>query len=546
MAAGPERRRGHPLLALRACPLSSCSHQIFSCPASPRAASIHPSPTPPPTPPHTPPPTHPPGACRMRRCLFLLPLLLAALSPFPLPAAETKPPATRLAVLVCYDQLRGDYLTRWDDLFGEGGFHRLEKDGAWFQDCHCPYAGTETGPGHASVATGCSPCKHGIIINDWYDRTAGHKVYCAATDRYRRVPPPPADGKASAEKLLNDSRGQGAPDRLLAPTLGDALKAATAGKGKVVALSLKDRSSVLPGGKKPDACYWFDTADGQFVTSTYYRGRPHPWVEQFNKDRIADRWFGKQWDRLRSDLEYERRSGPDDVTGEGRGVSFGPKDNPVYQGRTFPHPLSAGLKEPGKPYYDALYNSPFGNELLLALVKRAIDAEELGRHDTPDFLSVSFSSNDPVGHCWGPDSQEVLDTTLRTDRVVKELCDTLDAKVGKGRWTLVLTADHGVCPVPEVGKAQGKEAGRVIPSLLGAKANAFLQEKFGGDAEATWVEATATPWVYLNRRLIRQRFLNQSDVENALAGWLRKQPAVQAVYTRTQLLKGVDRDDPLG
>src|SRR5262249_3029836 len=160
------------------------------------------------------------------------------------------------------------------------------KDGAWFENCHYPYAITETGPGHASVASGCSPRKHGIVSNDWFDRIEGDYVYCAASERHERVPPAPKPEKGSTRKQPG-----GTPERLKSETLGDALKAATGGKGKVVALSLKDRSTVLPAGRRRDACcYWFDAADGMFVTSTYYRERVHPWVEKFNKERVADRW----------------------------------------------------------------------------------------------------------------------------------------------------------------------------------------------------------------------------------------------------------------
>src|SRR5262249_46371587 len=155
----------------------------------------------------------------------------------------------------------------------------------------------------------CTPMTHGIIANDWYDRAAGEEVYCATSSRYQRVP---ELVETEGESKLRKTKPAGAPDRLLAPTLGDALKDATAGKGRVVALSLKDRSCVLPGGRKPDACYWFDTTTGTFITSTYYRDQVHPWVEGFNSGRPANRWFAKDWTRFRTDIDYERYSGPDD------------------------------------------------------------------------------------------------------------------------------------------------------------------------------------------------------------------------------------------
>jgi hypothetical protein len=321
--------------------------------------------------------------------------------------------------------------------------------------------------------------------------------------------------------------------------LADALKQATAGKGRAVALSFKDRSAVLPGGRRPDACYWLDTATGQFVTSTYYRDGLHAWVEDYNKAQPADRWAGKEWTRLRPDLDYARYSGPDDVVGEGKGV---------FQGRAFPHPMGGAGASVLKPaYYGALYNSPFGNEVLLGLVKRAIDAERLGTRDVPDLLCVSFSCNDPVGHCWGPDSQEVFDVTLRSDLIVKDLLAHLDAKIGKGRYIVAVTADHGVCPLPEVTRSQGKEAARVSPNLLITGAEDFLDRKFGARAgKVRWLEATTEPWLYLNRQLIAQRALKEADVEAALAGWLKGQEGIQAAYTRAQLTAGVPADDTIG
>jgi hypothetical protein len=441
-------------------------------------------------------------------------------------------PPVRLAVLVVFDQMRGDYLERWQDLFEPDGFRRLQEQGAWFQNCHYPYAGTITGPGHASLSTGTSPFRHGIVGNDWFDRAAGTSRYCVASARYDRVPPLPPAGSARTKP-----RPKGvAPDLLLAPTLGDALKEATGGRGRVVSLSFKDRAAVLMAGHRPDACYWLDESTGDFVTSTYFRGVPHAWVTEFNRARPSDRWFGHDWTRLRPDLAYESYSGPDDAAGEGKGIG---------QGRTFPHPLTGGVPRPGPKYYQALYNSPFGNELLLQLAERALDAEHLGQGETPDLLCLSFSSNDAIGHCWGPDSQEVLDVTLRSDRIVAELLQHLDHTVGHDRYMLVLSADHGVCPLPEVARSQGKAAGRISALMLTGDVERFLARTFGGE-KARWLEATSYPWIYLNRKLLRERQLEASRVEEALAGWLRKQPGIEAAYTRTQLMRGLPGDDPIG
>jgi hypothetical protein len=447
------------------------------------------------------------------------------------------PPAEpRLVVLVYFDQLRGDYLSRWQSLFGERGFRRLQTEGAWYTNCHYPYSDTVTGPGHASVATGCSPAVHGIIANEWLDRASGEEVYCVAGERYQRVPYAPPVDKGRPRKA--EDRGAGSPERLLAPTIADALKEATGGKAHVIGLSLKDRAAILPAGQHPDGCYWFDLSSGQFVTSTYYRNQLPAWVADFNRDRPGQRWFNKTWERLRPTLDYSAFSGPDEAPGEGKGIA---------QGRTFPHPMNGGLREPGKASYGALFNSPFGNDLLLDFARHAIEAEGLGRHSCSDFLSISFSSNDAVGHCWGPDSQEVLDTTLRSDQIMEQLLDYLDNRIGVNHYVLAVTADHGICPLPEVSRSQKKDAGRIAPDLLGARADKFLAGKFGTpDARERWIESRSDQWVYLNRKLLKAYNREAPVVEEALASWLKQQPGVMTAYTRSELIRGVAANDAVG
>lgn len=448
--------------------------------------------------------------------------------PVPVPRAPDRP---RLAVLVVFDQMRGDYLARWKDLFADGGFRRLQTQGVWFSQCHYPYAHTVTAAGHASMLTGCSPDEHGVIGNEWYDVAAGGTVGCVETMRYPIVTGPVPMGKPASNK-------EGAsPERLLVQGLGDSLKEITANRAKVVGLSLKDRSAILPTGHHADACYWFDIATGQVVTSTYYRDRLHPWAEAFNRDHVVDQWLGKIWERLRPDLDYTRRSGPDDVPGEGSGSS---------QGRVFPHPLGAPATSPNRGYYGAVYNSPFGNDALLALAKRAVEAEHLGQGPVPDLLTISFSSNDSVGHCWGPDSQEVLDVTLRSDLLMADLLRFLDDHVGKGRYVLAVTADHGICPLPEVSRARGIAAGRLALADLRQQAAALLSTKFGAGTAAKWFDGPADLAWYLNRRLLQDRHLESATVEQAVADWLRKQDGIEAVYTRSQLSQGLPSTDAIG
>jgi hypothetical protein len=407
--------------------------------------------------------------------IMTLPALSQDITPsvtFASPAESANP--VKLAVLIVFDQLRGDYLTRWQDLF-VGGFHDLQTEGAWFTNCHYPYAGTVTAAGHTSVVAGCNPAVHGIIANQWCDRDklkgdGGRGEYVKAIEfgKYRKVVP----GASPPEEPGNGGSLSVSPERLLVSTIGDALKDATGGKARVVSLSLKDRSAVLMGGHRADAVFWMDETTGLFVTSSYYEKTDHLWVGKFNAQRPAEKLFGKTWERMGSQVDYTYRSGStDDAEGEG--------DTRIGFGRVFPHIIDGGLvrtngqfflndsrQRDGRLFYDAVAASPFGNDLLLDLVARAIDELPLGRneHHVPDLLCVSFSSNDLAGHAFGPDSHEVLDITLRSDGLMRKLLRHLDEKVGKNQYLVAVTADHGVCPLPSVSK-EGK--GHYIPSGTG-------------------------------------------------------------------------------
>jgi len=232
--------------------------------------------------------------------------------------------------------------------------------------------------------------------------------------------------------------------------------------------------------------------------------------------------FGSTWDRFRPDLDYARFSGPDDVAAEGGGTK---------QGRTFPHVLDGGLKAPGKDFHSAIANSPYGNELVFELAKACIHAERLGQDDTPDLLVVSFSSNDLIGHTWGPDSQEALDITLRTDALLGRLLRHLDAKVGEGRYLLGLTADHGVAPLPEVSRMKGRDAERVSRIAVQERAAKFLQERFKS-AKANWFESVVFPWFYLNPRMVQASGQSRERVAAELAGHLAEQPEIARAFTR--------------
>jgi hypothetical protein len=438
------------------------------------------------------------------------------------------PTSLRLGVLVVFDQMRGDYLERWQTIFQEGGFRRLQTEGAWFSQAHLPYAWTSTGPGHASLATGCSPAVHGIIENDWYDRSAAEKVYCAAHDRYGRVPSLQSELGAG---FVREDRGDGGPDRLLAPTIGEALKEATPGKGRVISLSHKDRAAVLMAGRGADGCYWLDERTGTFHTSTCYRDAVHPWVAAFNRGPSVQRWQGKVWDRLRPDLDYVVHSSPDDQDGEGTGYG---------QGRTFPHPFNGGGKRP-KDYYRAVLSSPMGDRLLLELARAAVEGERLGQGSAPDLLCLSFSCNDVIGHSWGPDSQEMLDSMLRADLLVKELLAYLDEHVGKDRYFLVLAGDHGICPLLSVAHKQGKPTGTTGNII--ARSEEILEAAYG---KGPWIRMMSDFNLYLNHETIKGHGLKVEEVADRLARSLEQVPSVLKGYSAAQLQGGVAAKDEIG
>jgi hypothetical protein len=438
----------------------------------------------------------------------------AAILPLPLPAALQEPERPKLVVLVVFDQMRGDYLRKWQPLFIDGGFKRLQSEGAWFTNCHYPYAYTLTAPGHTSLVTGTTPSKHGIIANDWYDRVSQTSI--------SSVTPP-------AESVR---QGKG-PYRRRAQTVGDALLDILMGRSRVFSFSIKDRAAILMAALKANACYWFEPKQGQLVTSPFYRDEPHKWIRDLNKRNMPEQYLGKSWEKFRPNLDYAKFSGPDDFFAEGIGYN---------QGQTFPHPWVVGKgKDAKEKYYEALDTSPAGSEMLVTIVETAIREEKIGQTDNVDLLCLSFSSNDLIGHCWGPDSQEVLDITLRSDVIIKNLLDLLDAKVGKGNYVFAMSADHGVCPLPEFAKLQGKDAGRLAPELLTTQVEAFLNKTFLKEGEkAPWLllPKKANPWIYLNQPTLKELKLEPERVERALADWLTGQPGVEKAFTRSEMMAG--------
>lgn len=421
----------------------------------------------------------------------------------------TQSARVRLVVAITIDQFRFDYLRRFEDQFGEGGFRRLLKGGAVFTRANYSHVPTVTACGHATFLTGTTPAYNGIVGNDWFDRETGTRV-TSVTDRSVK-------GLGS-----RDGAGGASPARLIGSTLGDEMKLASAGAAKVVGVSIKDRSAILPAGKRPDGAYWFNAASGNLISSSWYFSDLPEWVKAFNRDLRPDRFFGKRWEKLLPEAAY-LRSGPDDA---------GYEKSPL--GNKFPYTLTGGEEAPGPRFYNLFQATPFANDYLVDFAKAAIEGEKLGADEIADLLTISFSSNDLVGHAYGPNSHEVHDITLRTDRSLAELFSYLDRRIGLDRTLIVVTADHGVGPAPEQVEALGY-GGRIEARDLREAVETTLDERFG---QEKWVLADVNYNVYFDESVISRLKLTTEEVENVAALALMKRKGISEVFTRTQILSG--------
>ncbi|HEX5081777.1 MAG TPA: alkaline phosphatase family protein [Blastocatellia bacterium] len=423
------------------------------------------------------------------------------------PPAAAKP--VRLVVGIVIDQFRYDYLTRFQDQFGEGGFKRLLDGGAVFTNANYIHVPTYTACGHATFMSGATPSMNGIIGNEWYDRESGKRVTSVS------------DSKV---KLLGGAEGAAgmSPSRLLGSTIGDELKLASGGHGRVVGVSLKDRSAILPSGKHPNGAYWYDANTGNLVSSTYYFSDLPEWVKTFNKQMRPDRFFGKRWEKLLPESAYQR-STADDAPYEKSSA-----------GNKFPYNINGGEESPGKRFYTQFQYTPFANDYLVDFAKAAIEGEQLGADDTTDLLTVSFSSNDLIGHSYGPYSQEVQDMTLRTDRTLAELFNYIDQKIGFDKVIVALTADHGVAPVPAHAQQFGL-GGVVEPKAVRGAVENALNKSFGVEK---WILAVVNGNVYFDEDAIERRKLNVEDVERVASQAVVKIEGVAECFTRSQILSG--------
>ena len=430
---------------------------------------------------------------RFRRIFLALWLAVCAL--LAAPAQAVKPPKLVLAIVI--DQFRYDYLLRFRSDY-HAGLERLLEQGAVFTNAYYLHAGTVTAVGHSTFLSGAPPSISGIIANEWYDRQRGERVTSVSDP---------------ATKLIGGVPGEpgSSPRRLLVSTVPDELKIRSA-DSHVIGISIKDRSAILPVGHAADAAYWYDSDSNHWVTSSYYRNELPAWVQAVNAKEGYRRVLGANWLPLDS------------------------KDDSAT-------PFCTMVAGAAARYCGGIEATPWGNELIEELAEAAVDGENLGRHQSTDVLAVSFSSNDYVGHAVGPDDPAVRDISIRTDRLIGKLLDDIDRRLGAGNTLVILTADHGVAPVPEVNQARHMPGGRLSEAQIIATMTDALVKRFG---PGKWFVAPSAAMPYLNWELIHTRKLNLAEVESVAAEAARRSPHIARVYTRQDLLSGAVQRDSIG
>jgi len=436
-------------------------------------------------------------------------------------AEPAAPP--RLVLQITVDGLRGDLPGRYAHLFGEGGFRYLMEDGVHYTNAHYQHANTETIVGHTSLATGTVPAAHGMVGNVWFDREDGRLIYNIEDPDHRLLTAgADVDDSTEIDPTQRAAKVDGrSPAAILASTFSDELAVHTNGQAKIFAVSVKDRGAVSLAGHAGKA-FWFSKAGGEFVTSSYYYDQYPDWVQAWNARKLAEAYAGTSWELMEAPSKY----------------LFGDSDDRAYEtdfpgfGRTFPHPYGAA----DDPYFTTrLTLSPAGDELTLDFAKALVDNEGLGQDAVPDFLAISFSSTDYVGHLFGASSLESEDNLARLDRTLAALFRHVDEQVGLEHTLIVLSADHGQPEIPGHLRELGIEDARHFDTdaLDRAPAIAALKARFGLAEEL--IESYFQPYVYLNRDLIRDQGLELAEVEKAVAEELAKFDGVATAVSSTAL-----------
>lgn len=414
----------------------------------------------------------------------------------------------KLVVGIVVDQMRYDYLTRFAPHYGADGFMRFIDNGFNCKNNHFNYAPTSTGPGHASVYTGTTPATHGIIGNDWYDKELDAEVYCAGDDTYRSVGTAADAGKMS-------------PHRMAVTSITDELRMHTQMRGKTIAIALKDRGAVLPGGHTANAAYWFHGEnEGKWITSSYYMEELPEWVQDFNASGKAQS-YKRAWN-TRKNIDAYVESGPDDNAFEG-----------LFKGEatpTFPHNSMPLLDQTA--VFDLIKDTPYGNTLTTDFALEALERELLGQDAFTDFLAISFSSTDYVGHKFGVNSKEVQDTYIRLDEDLARLFMALDQKVGAGEYTVFLTSDHGAVEVPGYLASHKIPAGYIDFDAMWKEFSTFLKYKYG---TTDIVKNFSNYQFFLDHDIIANLDLDPEVVQRTIAKEVLVYGFVDRVYTAHQM-----------
>lgn len=433
-------------------------------------------------------------------------LFLAALASLPIvtSAQKTKNTATpgtlsrpKLVVGIVVDQMRWDYLYRFNDRYVAGGFKRMLSEGFTCENTHIDYLPTETGPGHSCIYTGSVPAIHGIAANNFIIQATGKPMYCAEDTTVRGVGSTSVAGKMS-------------PRNLQASTITDELKLATNFRSKVIGIALKDRGSILPAGHTPNGAYWFDDATGNWITSTYYTNDLPAWVKHFNDKKLPTAYLAKTWETLYSINTYKQSTAdksPYEGAYSGEAAPVFPHNFPAIKGADFA----------------AIRSNPLGNTFTLDFAKTALDAEQLGKGEQTDFLAVSLSSTDYIGHQFGPNSIEAEDTYLRLDRDLAAFFAYLDAKVGKGNYTAFLTADHGAAHNAQFLKDNNIPGGTWDGYAAATQLNNMFEKELNVKRAILSIDNYE---VNLNYAAINNAKADAEKIKDLSIAYLRKQPGV--------------------
>lgn len=429
--------------------------------------------------------------------------------------AQSPPAYPKLVVGIVIDQMRFDYLYKYRERYGQDGFNRLMREGYNFKNTNYPYAPTFTAPGHSSIYTGTTPSVHGIIDNSWFDRDSGKIIENVS------------DTTVSLVGSARPNPAGASPHNLLTTTITDQLRMASNFRSKVISISLKDRGAILPGGHAANAAYWHDleTSPGYFVSSTYYMEALPDWVSKFNSQGKSDAYLNTTWNTLYP-LDTYVQSAPDDNPYE---RAIGGKSIP-----TFPYDFKS-IRERYKDRggeYQFLWLSPYGNSLLTEFALETLKNERLGQGKFTDFLCMSYTVSDVIGHTLGPQSVELEDTYLRLDKEIAQLLNSLDASPGKGNYVLFLTADHGAVPVVSYLKDNKLPGGVASIPRYKYELTNYLNSKYGA---FEWIQRFESEHVYLNHRLIAERKLNPQDLEQDIASFLVNMDGISWALTAHQL-----------